>query len=378
MPTERYVYRFRMFKVAIVVLAVTASSQICLADSSGFKFHFNGYLTQAYAEADGTPVLGLTEDGTFDYRSAALLFRFELPKKNSFFVQLAHEALGASPIEEVRDDVELDWAFYQHEFGDGTRLRLGRVPIPLGIYNELRDVGTILEFYRPPVGIYFEGAFSAEAVDGVVVSHKFFSQKSWSLGLDVYGGRWNRAEFIAPDIADGRAEDALGAQLWLNTPVSGLRFGFGAQRFDQVGGLLFLRSGPRDEFDTYLFSVDADLSRFVFRMEAQLIKTSFSIAPSNKIPGYYFLAGVHATDRLDFYLLYEDSKSKLRGGPFGPLDIDPLYEDWAASVGYHFTPNLLLRLEGHRFRTLAPDVALPLGSPPARTDFGILSVAVSF
>ena len=125
--------------------------------------------------------------------------------------------------------IELDWAFYERRLADNTSIKVGRVQIPLGIFNEIRDVGTILPFYRPPFVMYREGTFTSETVDGVVLSHTFAAESDWSLDFDVYGGEWElvetdfQVETAEPFIA--RAEDAWGVQLWLNTPLSGLRFG---------------------------------------------------------------------------------------------------------------------------------------------------------
>ena len=67
-------------------------------------FYLNAYLTQGWGITDGVPILGLDEDGRFDYRSAALLFRYELSKKDTLVFQLAHEDLGQSAFDAFRDD----------------------------------------------------------------------------------------------------------------------------------------------------------------------------------------------------------------------------------------------------------------------------------
>jgi len=369
--------RSRSLESILFLLAVVGATAAAAQEPTP-KFQLNGYLTQAYGITDGVPILGLDEDGTFDYRSAALLFRFGFSANDDLVVQLSHEKLGSSPVNALREEVELDWAFYRHRFSSGTELRVGRIPIPFGVYNEIRDVGTFLEFYRPPVGIYFEGAFSSETVDGVDVSHSFSFGKGWTLDLDGYWGSWDRAEFIAPDFVDGRAEDAFGVQLWLNTPQSTLRFGFAAQRFEQTGGIVFLREDGSEIFDTFLFSIDTDFPRLILRAEAQVIKTAFVFAPDVEIPAYYVLAGYRINDHLAFHLIYEDSWSKASGGPFPPLKIDPFYEDLAASMIYRFTPQTLVRLELHHSETTQADIPLPLSGEPYKVDYGILSFSASF
>lgn len=343
------------------------------------KFFFNAYITQAWGATDGGRVLGLDEDGTFDYRNAALLGRWQLTPKDRFVIQLSHESLGRSPLGEIRDDVELDWAFYEHRFPADLEIRIGRVPIPFGIYNEIRDVGPLLEFYRPPVGLYFEGAFSAEAVDGAVLSKSFFSGNPWSIDADVYAGTWDRPEYLAPTIYEGEADNGLGAQVWLNTPVEGLRAGLAYQRFDQKDGAFFFRSPDSDRFETWLVSLDANFERFVVRGEWQQIETAFVFAPEVKLPAYYLLAGLRLTSELEIYGQFETASARWELGPGLPtLKFGPQYEDRAVSFVYRLNPKMLVRVEGHHYETTVPDVALPPGQTSVVTDFGIVSFTWSY
>ena len=358
-------------------LLLVGTSTVCGAVDLTSKLQLNAYLTQAFGITDGTPLLGLTEDGTADYRSAALLFRANLTAADHFIIQLSHEALAASPTAELKDSVELDWAFYQHHFGNGSRVRVGRLPIAFGIYNQLRDVGTVLEFFRPPVAIYFEGAFASETVDGLELSHPFELGGGWSLETTAYLGSWDRSEFLAPDFFEGKAEDAFGVQLWLDTPAPSLRFGFAYQQFDQTGGIPFFRIDS-NRFETYLVSIDAEFGRFVLHAEGQQIETFFVGFPEVEIPAYYALVGYRPNEQFGIYMIYEDSWSELNGGPFPPLKIDPFYQDLALSLVYNFRPQTLLRLELHHAETTQADIPLPISGEPYEVDYAILSLSASF
>ena len=341
-------------------------------------FYLNAYLTQGWGITDGVPILGLDEDGRFDYRSAALLFRYELSKKDTLVFQLAHEDLGQSAFDAFRDDIELDWAFYQRTLGESSRVRIGRLPIPFGIYNELRDVGMTLEFFRPPVGIYYEGSFSSETLDGASFSHSFLVDSAWSLDLDLYFGSWERNEAASGFAFQGEARDGLGAQLWLGTPVTGLRFGLAYQTFDQEGAEGILRIGETD-YDYYLFSADAELDRFWFRAEFLRIETSFLTSGDFDQNSYYVLAGFRATDRLSLHILWEDSLGKATSSSSGNATrLDPFYQDLAFSVGYRISDHALLRLEAHRAKSFQADTPRPPNQPFFDVDYGIVSVAVAF
>ncbi len=341
------------------------------------KFFFNAYLTQAYGETDSTQVLGLDPDGTFDYRSAALLFRYQPTQNDRFVVQLAHERLGASPFASLLDDVELDWAFYEHRFVSGYKARLGRVPIPFGIYNETRDVGTLLEFYRPPVSIYFEGAYTSESVDGAVLSKTFFEDRPWSLSVDLYGGSWDRPAYLAPTVYEGKAKDAFGAQLWLQTPIEGLRVGLAAQHFEQDGGLIIF--GEAKDTDVYLLSFDANFEHLVLRAEGQWIESKLEFVPKLQAVGYYGLTGWRFTENFEVYFSHEHSLTRWNFGTGIPvLEFDPLYKDSAISMIYRFNPKALVRLEAHHFETSSLDVPTPAGQFSPRTEIAILSFSLSY
>ncbi len=347
------------------------------AEEKERKFFFNAYLTQAYGETDSAQVLGLDEDGTFDYRSAALLFRYQPTRKDRIVVQLSHERLGASPFASLRDDVELDWAFYEHRFNSGYEARVGRVPIPFGIYNETRDVGTLLEFYRPPVSIYFEGAYTSETVDGVVLSKSFFEDHPWSLSVDLYGGTWDRPAYLAPTVYEGEAKDAFGAQLWLQTPVEGMRIGLAAQRFNQQGGLEIF--GEAGVAEVYLLSFDANFEHFVLRAEGQWIDSSLLYVPKLQALGYYGLTGWRFSENFEAYFSHEHSLTKWNFGMGIPtFRFDPLYKDSAISLIYRFNPKALVRLEAHHFETSSLDVATPPGLFSVTTEIAILSFSVSY
>jgi hypothetical protein len=364
---------------ALFVLASLPAFPAMADEQQDRKFFFNANITQAWGQTDGGHVLGLDEHGTFDYRTAALLGRYELTKKDHFVLQLSHESVGASHVGEHRDEVEIDWVFYERLFPADINLRIGRVPIPFGIYNEIRDVGPVLEFYRPPVSIYFEGAFAAESVDGIVIGKRFFASKPWSLDLDLYAGSWDRDEFISAIHYDGKAKNALGAQLWLQTPIEGLRLGAAYQRFDQEDGATFLRHPETDRFEIQLVSLDANLERFVFRAEAQWLETAFNFSRKVDIPGYYALAGWRFTDQLEIHAMFETSSSRWKTGPGQPLtEMSPFFEDRAVAFLYRLSQKMLIRAEAHHFETLVSDVPLPPGQSTVRTDYAILSFTWSY
>ncbi len=337
------------------------------------KLSIHGFLTQAYATSSLSKgglfspttdelILGIPEDGTFDYRAMALQFRYQITDKDVMIVQLSSRSLGNSPINDVEDDIELDWAFYERRIGDNTSVKIGRVQIPFGIFNELRDVGTVLPFYRPAYVMYQEGSFTSETVDGVVFSHTFAPASNWALEADIWFGEYDFFE-VNPFLEGGqaspaKAEDAIGFQLWLNTPLPALRFGLGGQRRDVTGGLvgIFRLADESDQFEDWYFSFDLDLEKYVFRGEyREFTADSGQIFFGGDFTVSYLQAGFHPTEKFRIYAQAEfsqadhDPEDFIR--PFGipasqAISAD-LREDFAISLNYLFAPHLVLKVEHH-------------------------------
>ncbi|NJL26744.1 MAG: hypothetical protein HC897_02145 [Thermoanaerobaculia bacterium] len=339
------------------------------------KLTIHGFLTQAWADTtfldgrlpnpDGTPAgptfeelsLGITEDGTSSYRNMALQFRYQISPRDVMVVQLSSRALGNSPIAEFEDEVELDWAFYERRIADNTSIKVGRVQIPLGIFNEIRDVGTVLPFYRPSFTFYREGTFTSETVDGFDIGHTFWAESDWSLDADFYAGEWASFEqsFFDQGVTVARNK-GYGFQLWLNTPVTGLRFGLGGHHRDVTGGSegAIRELGATSRFDDWYASVDAVFDRWVFRSEYRQYEGDPERVPvfldgifTGKIIFYYAQVGFHATEKIRFYVQAEYNPNKTSATTF-TRSLDPNFrDDIGFAFNYVFNPNLVLKAEYH-------------------------------
>jgi len=378
---------------------VNAGSQAASA-SSGLsgplsKLTVHGYLSQAYADADffggrlpnpvtGAPagptaeeiVLGIPEDGTWDYRNMALQFRYQISPKDVMVIQFSNRSLGDSPINDVEDEVELDWAFYERRFGDYTSIKVGRVQIPLGIFNEIRDVGTILPFYRPPFVFYREGTFTSETVDGIDISHTFAAESDWSLDLDVYIGEWESFELSFFDESVTLADnEGYGFQFWLNTPVSGLRFGLGGHQRDVTGGSegAVRLPGATSKFEDYYVSVDGIFDRFVVRGEYREFTGDPEVVPAfaggvfeGDVILYYGQLGFNINDNFRIFVQAEFQETENSATSF-TRDFDvTLREDYGIALTYLVSANLVLKAEYHEVEGndigFVPAVFFPDGS----------------
>lgn len=340
------------------------------------KFKFFGYLNIAYGKTDGHTYRGSTEDGTVDFRTAAVQARFEATANTEVVLQLANESVGKSPSDELRDDVELDWLFVRHRFKNGTSVRLGRVPLPIGIYNEIKDVGAALPFYRPSDNFYGEGTWTSDSVDGIVVSHNFATGAGWDFNVDLYYGDWKRIESDGGALryAEADISDALGFFTWVTTPVEGLRVGFGWNEFEASGGT-FLAPGVTDQESTRYLSIDGAFDKLTLRFETS--KRNFT---GGYWQPYYFEAGYQVADRWKVNALYDVGKLKYEIPFFATFD-DKIEEVKGISVNYEIRPGWVAKVEHRWARTYSQIEDLPLNiffDDPVDVRLGLASVAFSF
>lgn len=340
------------------------------------KFKLFGYINVAYGKTDGHRYRGATEDGTFDFRTAAIQARYEANSRSEFVIQLANENVGKSPTNALRDDLELDWLFFKYRFKTGTQLRLGRVPLPIGIYNEIKDVGVALPFYRPSDNFYGEGTWTSDTVDGAVLSHNFDTQSGWAFNFDLYYGSWDRIETDGGSLrfAKAQIDDAVGVFTWITTPWNGVRFGLGYNRFDTTGGV-FLAPGVTDHESTKYFSIDASFDPVTFRFEAS--RRNFT---GGYWQPYYAELTLHLGDRWHLNALYDVGELYYEIPFFATFD-DKVEELWGIGLNFQIRPGWVAKVEHRWTKTYGQIEDAPLSlffDQPVDVKLLIVSMAVSF
>jgi hypothetical protein len=319
--------------------------------------------------------------------------------------------MGRSPVAQYQPDVKLDWLFYEHAFGDATRLRAGRIPLQGGIYNETRYVGTLLPFFQAPASFYREKEFSNEALDGGMAAHELELGRGFALEVSAYGGGFRYVEAsplpalpaLPPgmDLATATAaaqagllppgaltggwtyatarasiRRVLGTTLWLTTPVPGLRAGGGVLK-GRVSGGLRPDGGVAPLRISYL-SVDGTFDRVVARAEA----FDADLGAAGVRGGYVQLGG-RVAGPLSAYAQLDYSRMRLDFLPLPPTyTVRPLRfdqnRDQAASLVWAFRPTLQARVEGHRTRGYNAEEGVDLTAAPRRGRYAIVSLSVAY
>lgn len=356
------------------LLLLAAAALPADAQELSDKLSVHGYLTQGYAKTDSLVLMGMTRAGTSDYRRAALLFRYDGTEKDRFILQLAHRRLGNSPAMQFESDIKVDWAYYERQLFTGTRLRVGKAPLPMGIYNETRYVGVTQPFYRAPYSVYLEGAFTSETVDGITLAHSIGE----GMGLDVqlYGGSYSLIESapvqigVQPDGTPVRTyfvgrvpvRDVAGGQVWLRTPIPGVRVGGGRSRASGGGQII------RGTMVVDMFSADATFERAFVRAERRV--ADFRTAQW-RYEAQYAQAGARIAGPLSLNAQIE------QGDVFSQTTGTAMQmRDAGLGASWTFNPGLVAKLEGHR--TNGRSAEHLLATPTARSNYLISSLSVAF
>jgi len=357
------------FAVALSLISML-SPPLALAQSAETeeesKIELHGYFTQAYAKTDGLPVYGITRGGTFDYRVLALQARYNITDNDQLVVQSRYERNGASLLNTT--SAEIQWAYYQHSFGNLTA-QVGKAPIPDGLYNNLREVGTVLPFFRAPPNFYVIGI---ETVEGLVLTHSL-PIKNWRLETSVYGGgiliTFPFATPEGPEVTHDRQDYDYGYQVWLETPIPGLRVGTQFQSFQAS-------VSPTDTVRNWLFggSLDGTFDRYYLRGEYQgLSLKKFAPSGGDELEhDWWAETGIKLTNALWLNTQLAMSDINYPGRTYRWVD------DRVIGVSYALNPHVVVKVEGHDHRGYDLDTYTDVTGPPDRTHFGIVSVSASF
>lgn len=135
---------------SIVLLALFYPYVVSASDMG--TVNINGFVSQGYLNSDDNNVFGDTEGGTTEFNEFGLTFNTLLSDKLRAGAQILSRDLG----DVGNNEVDLDWGFADYHYTDALGLRLGKVKLPMGLYNEGRDSDFLRNMVFLPQSIYDE------------------------------------------------------------------------------------------------------------------------------------------------------------------------------------------------------------------------------
>lgn len=347
-----------------LVLPLTLGAQ---GADSALTVH--GYVTQGAGKSTAVPIWGLPRDLTTDYRSAVIQFRYAMSRANSLTLQLGHRRYGTSALNTADGATVVDVAYVQHRSTRYGALSIGRTQIPFGIYSGIRDLGTLLPFYRAPGTYYAEGF---RALDGAQWTRSNRLGGSWWLETIGFAGGMDVKSLVRlptkPEFAvTTRVERAYGTHITLTTPIEGLELGGHAARFRDLDA----GTGAAPSwYSAAGGSLNFTRTRGFLRAEARQFRAMATVEGQRYVQLTIrpFL-GLSLNGQSEAY----DTHIVALGRTIHS------FRDHAASLGYAFGAGLVASVESHAATGYQFfNVLVPSTGSPAYTHYLIARVSASF
>lgn len=258
--------------------------------------------------------------------------------------------------------IKLDYVFAEWAHAPALKLRVGKAPVPFGIYTEVYDVGTVRPFYLLPQ--FYEGPLGLipKAYEGVGLTGSHPISDAWEIQYDAFGGEI-RFEPFSTDFVNGvdpetglprisTAEAQLvgrglvGGRLLLASPTKG---------FD-LGGTVFYTNKIEQSIDGgQLMPYSVTKHATMVNLRAQYQKGGFAAR------GEWFAALARDADVKSLYLeaswkwathwqiagQYEKSNLSLNPGDTSVPEPLQRHESIGLALNYWVSPNLVLKLNGY-------------------------------
>ena len=355
----------------------------------------NGFLSQGYIKSQDNNFFGESKDGSFQINEFGLTLNGELTDNLRVGLQLLSRDLGA----EGNNKINVDWGMVDYRARDWLGVRLGKVKLPIGLYNQGRDS----DFLRPavflPQSIYDENKRNlvVAATGGSIYGNLSFGNGG-DLEYQAYYGEVNFPE----DSGQAQGMRALGTKMSARMGKKVVAFE-SDNRYVYGGSLIYsppvegLRLGVsyftgKSEFDFKLLGGDGSISRnkatgnnkdfIVYSAEYVREKLTLSVeyseftadrvvfgkeVPGGRSQGGYVQVGYRLIDPVVIYALYDvfyADKNDRDGSELearGELDYLGWRKDFGLGLRWDVNDSWVLKAEWHKVDGAA--LQLPLFNP---------------
>ncbi|MEJ2564821.1 MAG: hypothetical protein P8141_02455 [Gammaproteobacteria bacterium] len=314
--------------ISAVIGALVAASTVnaARADDLSDRISLHGFGYQVFKQTSDNTYLGADNKGSWDDNKLGLVTAITMTDKSKLWAQLE----GASTPDGT--DTHFTWFFVDYQFTNNLRGHVGRVKMPLGLYNETIDT-RFLQVTELLPSMYQEATDTMyDAYNGLGVDYDHDlggGHMTWQL----YGGNINdaRLDLLAAEPTYDRR--TIGGALTYLTPIDGLKFvlSYNNTTYEVVA-------------DSSLHEEPREIASLSYVNDSFDIKAEYAYHRKDvtrKI-GYLQVA-YHINDKWTPYLRYD----------YAILDdaqkSDPSYyqKDATVGVGYKITPYMDVRVENH-------------------------------
>lgn len=313
-----------------------------------YDMQIHGFISQGFMKSTDNNYLTTSYEGSFDYTEAALNFTKNISKDLRMGFQVFSRNLGR----EGTFRTQFDWFYLDYRKINELAVRIGRVKLPFGLYNEFRDVDPGITPILLPQSLYsitsrdFLLAFAGAEVYGRVELNQW-----GELEYNFYGGTIhtdadeNVESLDVPYIYGARA-------LWVS-PARKLRLATSAQTLKLDTTLTLNGSELSFKLPATLtvLSLEYQFERSLFALEYGLWFTSIKNSSNTTL----FANGRSISER--GYAMYNyQLTTDLNIGSYYSIQYsdrdkrkarDQRQFDLALYLRFDITENWLIKFEGH-------------------------------
>jgi hypothetical protein len=233
----------RYYLIIFTFILVSFSQKIFAQDFGSDKemVAIHGFVSQGYMQSSDNNFYGNTIDGTFKFNEFGLNFSSQVTENLHIGMQLFSRNLGYLG----GSQIVIDWAYGDYLWKDWLGIRAGKIKMPLGFYNETRDVDMLRTNIFMPQGVYNDGWRSTfNAIQGVGgygnITIPFIGNINYQAQVGVLNistksgsGKYMNDQLYSTFNQINVSTTYVGSIIW-ETPLNGLRLGISGFRSDMV------------------------------------------------------------------------------------------------------------------------------------------------
>lgn len=347
--------------LAAGLLALLGSASAAADDGVGVLegMQLHGFVSQGFLLTTGNDYLanGSTK-GTPKFSEVGLNLTKELTDSLQLGVQLFARNLGWSG----SYDAQFDWLYLDYREWDWLGIRLGRLKIPYGFYNEIQDIDAARVPILLPGSVYPQQ--TREILFAQTGAELYGFLRGDSLGAleyRLYGGAiYLDSDALTPTGAPFEAEldirYVLGGRLIWEAPLDGLRAAFSAQKLRLNGAFIVPTGMPVPaiftETDSWLWAASLEYALQELTLTAEYTRwysDQTSDQPMISPP-------INETSEMLYGMLTYRVAPWLQPGAYYALSFadtrnregrENVQHDTALTLRFDVNQHLLVKLEGH-------------------------------
>lgn len=340
----------------------------------------HGFISQGYLKSDHNNYLADTKDGSLEFNELGINFSTKLAPLLTVGLQLFSYDLG----DVGNNELQIDWAYADYRFREWLGLRVGKIKVPLGIYNEIRDVDMIRTCIFLPQSVYQEHhRYALTATKGIGAYGLLKMKRLGNIRYQFQGGifdvgRDSGAQKIFEsdtgdrfDVQDIRADNVFAGKLTWHMPLDGAFMAASALRTRLFIDTLIRDTAAGVEYSIPLINIEILSAGYTWKdvtltMEhAYLIITSAVEAAGYRATqtseGYYGGVTYRLSELLEIGAYYSEyyykkgdtngEESLARGRILGQRSdyaFQFYQKDTCLSLRFDLFLNWIVKLEGHK------------------------------